>query len=278
MDIKSSIMELIKCIKIESRLIDKMLVALENQNDEQFLFIQETYKNKREKTDSAILSLLQKYSFDDIFSCISSFKSSSCEEYITNESLAEIILDDIFYVYFMSKYDKNTLSYQEEHIKYLLSVYLWDFKNSELTDIQKSKIHKLILTKLGKSSFVRSYFAGDVEFAQNVSTPDESLGKLIADKEALHTYYSLLNKLVKQCNYTEFFEGLDSRDNCVARRKLAELQLAALSVQMNKRDIIYPVLETNVSDYAEDRIANASILATRYSNNEVKKTQKVIKL
>ena len=278
MDIKYLIMDVMKYVKVESRLIDKMLLALENQNDELFLLIQETYKNKKEKTDSVIGVLLQNYSFDEILHNISLLKRSSFENYMIGESLQQIIIDDIFYAYFMSKYDKNSLSYQEEHVKYLLSVYLWELNNQELTDIQKNKIHELILIKLVKSLFIRSFFAGDIEFAQSVSTPNEYYGNLLVDNEALHAYYTRLNGLVTECNCTEFFEGIDSEDNCFSRRKFVELQLAALSVQMKKRDITYPVVESTISDYAEERIVNASNLAHQNNNNEIKQTKKVIKL
>ena len=46
MGIRATVIQAIKCIKMEYKLIDKMLTALENQNEEQFNLIQETYKLK----------------------------------------------------------------------------------------------------------------------------------------------------------------------------------------------------------------------------------------
>lgn len=278
MGIRATVIQAIKCIKMEYKLIDKMLTALENQDEEQFNLIQETYKLKKAKTDYVIGTLLQDFSLDEILASVTSFMGPSFEGYINAEGLGEIIINDFFSARHRMIFDKPTSSHSEEHIKYLLSTYLWDQKNSELTEEQKKGVHRLVLPFFAKSEFVRSYFAGDVETAEICSTPDESFGKLYSDRYALPKYYKLLNNLIKECNITEYFEGLDSEDNCCARRKFVELQLAALSIQMDRRELVYPTLECPISDFAEDRIRNASELVKRINNNETKQMKKVIRL
>lgn len=278
MGIRATVIDAIKCIKMEYKLIDKMLSALENQNEEQFNLIQESYKIKKAKTDYVVGTLLQNFSLEEILDSISSFFGSSFGGVISTGSLGEIVIDDFFDAKHVAIFDKQSPSYNEEHIKYLLSTYLWDQRNSELTKEQKKSVHNVILPFFAKSRFVRSYFAGDTESAEIISTPDNSFGKFYADKHAMSEYYKLLNVIVKGCNTTEYFEGLDTEDNCCARRKFVELQLAALSIQMENRDLVYPVVEGPISDYTEERIANASELVKRIKNNETKTVQKVIKL
>ncbi len=278
MSIRLLVIDAIKCIKLEYKLIDKMLTALENQNEEQYEIIQECYKNKKAKTDYVIGTLLLNFPLDEILKNVSSFIGSSFVGFINTESLGEIIIDDFFDARYAAIFDKQSPSYNEEHIKYLLSTYLWDSRNSGLSEVQKKKVHQLVLPLFAKSGFIRSLFAGDLESAEIVSTPDKSFGKFFADKEAMLRYYKFLNKIIKECDAIEYFEGLDNEDNCSARRKFAELQIAALSTQMESRNLIFPCVECPISDFAEERIANATELVRRIANDETRTVQKVIKL
>ena len=47
---------------------------------------------------------------------------------------------------------------------------------------------------------------------------------------------------------------------------------------MDRRELVYPTLECPISDFAEDRIRNASELVKRINNNETKQMKKVIRL
>lgn len=269
MDMDFLIKEGVRNLKKEAKIIDRMLTFIEDKQVSKFVAYVDYYKKIKVETDDIISSILDNYKVEDIISYIINNLKSDKDELLALLTFAG--LSDCEYVNRVGRelFDKNMDSFAEEHNKVLLSVYLWGIDNEEMSEKEKKELHQFMVLQLTSSQFIRQYFSGEYELAEKTSNPDNSFGEFAANEMALNTYYSLLNKLINDCNTFEMFEGMESKESFNARKKLLKYQLVALCSQIEKRKIEYPCVQVPISDFTTNILESSSLFNEAYKNRKI---------
>ena len=263
----------LKLVAKEKRLVDKMLVADEEENDDLFLLLRDYYKGVKEKTDSVVSELLARYSFEDIANYIDSLIDPTDVKTLDYACLFGFIDYKYLNDFSQKKFKIDSDCFVEEHNKTLYSLYIWYMRNNELPKDFKASLHKFMSLRAADSQFVRLYYEGNNDLAFKISSPDASFYWETYDF-AEKAYYSHLNKLILDSDCCEFFEGLSEPHVVDAKRKLLELELAALCYEMDARKIQFPVAEAPLNDYSLEMLRNASDMYNSFNENKEKRLVK----
>ena len=253
-----------KYLALERKLMDKLLLADEERNVEMFNILSGFFKGLKQKTDYTVGKLMSKYSVDLLNCYLGAKIDAKNVESIGHICLLEHI--DRRYVNGISEelFDINSDVFLEEHVRHLYLVYIWYVQNHELDEDFKKALHNFMVIKLVNSEFMRYYYSGDVETANMLSDPDGMLGYMQAGNIALKSYFEDLDGLVAEANVCEMFDGISEPHVVAAKKKMIELEAAALSIQMNYRKIAYPFVDSPLSDYSVDIMSNASNIHNDY--------------
>ena len=163
-------------------------------------------------------------------------------------------------------------------------MYLWNYENLDINGPAKSILHRMMRTNLFTSNFIRNYYSGDIEKAQNVSDPDSKYGSIIANDMANRLYFDKLNDLTWATFFHESKKPSSAVDSdevnfSLAFRTILELRLATLCTQMQKRDIFYSKINSPINDNVKRIMKYASQLSDDFNNKEKHKCyEKVIYL
>lgn len=253
-----------KSIDDEKTLINRMLEAEEYNDNDVFMMLSSIYKETKSNTDLLVDELLDNYSFEDITTNIRERASEDNEDSLGYLTLYDIIDSKYVYNYSKEKYALNSDCFIEEHNRYLYLLYLWYVQNNKLSEDLKKSLHKFMVLRLCNSQFVRRYYSGEIESAKSYSNPDANLG-IMTNEFSQRNYYSYLNKFINDANCCEIYEGSFEEYVVDAKRTVIELELAALSLQMNNRGIVFPVSESPITDYSRTFLEHAAVIFDKYN-------------
>ena len=279
MEIENLIESSIESIKKENKLMDKMLSFLEDGNISRFEGYCYYFKTLKEKTDELLTTILDKYKVSDISNHVSRFVKSNEEDIMALLTFTGL-LDNIHINSIGEKMDNvRADTFNEEHNKELFSVYLWGINKEKMSKREKEELHDFALVYFSGSQYMRNYFSGYFDFADNISNPDEMYGNVIAFPMAKHSYHSLLNQIVSNSNKLVEFIGSDSSIAVSARRRLFKYQLVAVCRQMEKRELSFSKLDVPISNYSYYLLEEASQSVEEYKEDlKNKPLRKVIYL
>ena len=267
MEMEQLISEALKCLKLERKYIGKMLQSEEENNIPKFEGLKNYYRILKEKTDFLVNQLVDSFSAKEVIESLSSKMDFANEE--TLDELTLISLVDTCFVNKLSDLFYNTRTYTiiEENAKCLYMVYLWSLDNGMIPEEIKASLHRFMQIRLSSSRFIRSYFSGDLEEAENVSNPDKCF-VLMANERILSAYNRLLNKAVNDANCFEMMEDITDENVFLARRKMIELEFVAICAEIQSREIFIPVTENEMSDFAEGIVRSASIISELFNKRD----------
>lgn len=278
MDMEELIEECLKCLRLERKYIGKLLQSEEENNTPKFEGLKNYFRILKERTDILVNQLVDFFPAKEVIESLTSKMNFASEETLDELTLTSLVdscfvnkLSDLFY-------NTRTDAVIEENAKCLYMVYLWSLDNGMIPEEIKTSLHRFMQIRLSSSRFIRSYYSGDIEEAENISNPDKSFG-LLANKRILSAYNSLLNKAVNDANCFEMLEDITDENVFLARRKMIELEFVAICAQIQSRDIIIPVTENEMSDFTEGIVRSASTMSDEFNKRDKGKSlEKIIYL
>ena len=268
----------VRSVKKELRALDKILLEIEKGNYDTLIELNTFFLSAKLKTDSAIESILSSYKYDQLKEEMSKHYNTHTNDVNETLLLATLIDRTVNQRIFDKLLIDDRDSFKEEHIRYLLSVYMEYINNNDIRLGVKRALHNFMLMTFSESQYIRNYFSGNTEEAAKISDPDEILGKLKADLVAEKEYYNKLNSLIRSTNNDEMFEGLIKEDLLEAKKIKTQLEFAALCLQMEDRNIQYPVSAVEMSDYTRDLMLKASQVAKEFQKEDKDGPRRVILL
>lgn len=274
MELKELVDEGVKCIRREKRLIGKMMKYEIDGDSVNFNALKPYYKILKEKTDLVVQELLGNFAIEDTMNEITS-RINFDEDVIHDEvDLAGFVDCAFLNKVGQALFDMDAGCFVEENCRYLYSLYRWCLDNENYNDKVREALYFLMYTRLASSQVIRSYYSGDNENAEKVSSPDAVFGRLSANMYALQAYYCKLNELINESNCHEMFAGLTDFDTFFAREKMLEIEFAAICSQLESRDIEFPNVETPMSDFTIKVLQNASNMYENYKKSSKAKSYK----
>lgn len=244
-------------VKDERLLIDKLIKAEEDEDYITREALKEVYRAIFVDTNCLVDKMLTNYSEEELFTNIMS----------GHDELDDDTFDRTTLCFLLSNRYRDLLKesvFDEENNKYLYAMYLWFIKNTSISDEEKESLHKFVNLRATQSSFLRQYFSGDTRNIEELCVPEKSFG-IMSDLLAQRAYYDLLQNVIKDSNCTEMFEG--DKEYAVAfegRKKLIELEFAAICAEMINRNVCFPLVEEPISDFTRDLLQKSSTLANKF--------------
>ncbi len=258
----------VRSVRKELRTLDKMLIEIEKGNYDPILEMNAFFLSVKTKTDNAIEGIISSYKYEQLQEKIKKYYNTHAND-VNETLLLATLIDRTVNQRIVDKIlvdDRD--SFKEEHIRYLLSVYMKYINSSNMRLGIRRALHNFMLMTFSESQYIRDYFSGNADEADKVSNPDRVFGSLTANLLAEKEYYSKLNSLIKSTNGDEMFEGLIKEDLLEAKKIKTQLEFAALCLQMEERNIKYPVSSIEMSDYTKDLMTKAANLVRSFQTDE----------
>ncbi len=270
--------KVLSSIRKERVLINKIVLSNERDDNLSFAALQEMYKEQFINTNSLVddiadnidLKSLKKMAMEDNRNIEESFDKFTLVK-LVNYKILDKIRNNI-----TTSVDNSV--FDEEHYKYLYSVYMWYVKNHDLSENLKKSLHNFLLLKAVGSNTLRNFFAGNYDKIDELSDPSVKYEN-IPNEIIEECYYLSFNNLLRDLDTSEAYTMYFKDKSLFNSNKLfASLQFTAMSTQMSHKNIIITGTEKPISNYAREVLQDASELASDYAKIKEKSKIKVISL
>jgi hypothetical protein len=195
------------------------------------------------------------------------------------------VLDDITLLGLLNTFHLNRVSnivegadsdtFSNELITQIYDIYLWLVNSNNYSKEFTDLLRLDMINKSINSRAMRKYFAGDYDEAATMSDPltdDE-----FKDRNKLGVVYaSVMIDEIELSNRVEMFDGIMDDVSFETKKKMVELEFAAISVILLRRGIIIPPNTMDYSDFTEKIIENASRLTDEYLKSKADKQSNVL--
>ncbi len=265
-------------LKKERMLIDKIISSNERDDNLSFADLQEMFSTVSSQTDEIIEKLANDLDYGSLKEMILSDIKQDSEETLDKFTLVKLIsykmLDEVSNNF--TTLDNSV--FEEEHFKYLYSVYMWYIKNNELSSVTKKSLHKSMLIKAVGSNALRNFYAGNYDAVNSLGDPEQRCG-IIPDKILSHCYSYLFNDLLNEVGCSAMFNSFfKDKSFFESNKKFLTLRFTALSLQMIDRKVFDLDPDRPLSDFVKDLLSDASLLSEQFKKGERNQNRKVIKL
>ena len=275
---KEKIDELLSFVGRERILITKMTEFDEKKDAAFFDSFQKEFKYVSGKTDKLINDLLDAGLYYDSVDYLSDRIKKFVEE-------KKLVLDEVTLIGLLNNFHLNRVSmvsedaesdaFSNELITQVYDIYLWSVNNKGYSKELVDSLRVDMINKSVNSRAMRKYFAGDYDEAENISNPLND--GVFEDKNKLGVVYaSLMIGEINLSNSFEMYDGIMDELSYESRKKMLEMEFAAISVILLRRGIIIPPNTMDYSDYTEKIIENASCLADEYLKRKEKNLSKLL--
>ena len=275
---KEKIDELLSFVGRERILITKMTEFDEKKDAAFFDSFQKEFKYVSGKTDKLINDLLDAGLYYDSVDYLSDRIKKFVEE-------KKLVLDEVTLIGLLNNFQLNRASmvsedaesdaFSNELITQVYDIYLWSVNNKGYSKELVDALRVDMINKSVNSRAMRKYFAGDYDEAEIISNPLND--GVFEDKNKLGVVYaSLMIGEINLSNSFEMYDGIMDELSYESRKKMLEMEFAAISVILLRRGIIIPPNTMDYSDYTEKIIENASCLADEYLKRKEKNQSKIL--
>lgn len=267
---ENDIENLLSYLRKERILMYKIVESEEKQDNAFFYHGVNLYKEIATCTDNLLKKVISDNSYKNIVEFI--VENYSKNDEIEYDALTLLGLVNTLALNKISNefYCENSDPFSNTVIANLYNMYLWSIKKNNYEKEVVEEMRYDIVNTLVNSMAMREYFKG------NYSVFDEIEFSEKKDKIE-KKFYNALNTKINVSNSIEMFEGISNDVEFNARCEVMKLEFASLASLMEKENIKFPLVFSNISDFTEEIICDASSMLEKYNNNESKK-EKVIKL
>ena len=272
------IKELLSLVRKERIIITKMVESDEREDKYLFNELQKKYKDISNKTDELVSNLILDNKYDEIVIQL----SNKINELVENQENAVdyVTLLGLFNLFYLNETsnrisDSDTDSFSDEFVLQIYDIYIWMMKNSNNTKEFNDSIRSDLVMKLVNSRAIRKYFAGDYDEATLIADPlkDDDFN----DRNRLGTVYaSLMIEQINLSNKFEMYEGIFDELSFESRKKLLEVEFAAISSILARRGFLIPPNTMEYSNFTEKVIENASVIVNGYKNRTQVEKEKIL--
>ena len=275
------IKELLSLLRKERIIINKLVESDEREDKLLFNSLQEMYKDISKEVDNKINYLLDNKTYDETFKQVSLKLDKMLNRNLDAADCITLLgLINSTYTNRVSNKVANGDSdiFANELVTQVYDIYLWLIKNNDYSKEFTNSLRIDVVNKLVNSRSMRKYFAGDYETAMDISNPmnDEEL----RDRNKMGIVYaSFMLGQIKLSNSFEMYDGVLDEVSFESRKKMLEIEFAAISSIMMKKAILIPPNTMDYSDFTESVIENASDLLNQYNDKKTKEdVKKLIKI
>ena len=266
------IKKLLSLVRKERIMITKMVEADEKDNALLFNELQEPYKECSMKTDELLQQMIDDDMYDESIDYLSVIIDKKVDQ---QENVTDYVsLLGLLNIYHSNEESQSMVNsdsdvFSNEFIMQIYEIYLWYMKNNNYEKEFITSIREDIVSKLVNSRSMRCYFAGNYEDAAILADPLNDFN----DRDRLGTVYaSLMMGQISLSNKFEVYDGIFDPTSFESRKKLLEIEFAAISTILLRRGFLIPPNTMDYSDFTEQVIANASELVDKY-NKRIKNEQ-----
>lgn len=273
---EKKIEQLLPLIKKERVLITKMVEADEREDILLFNALQKMYKSFSLEVDELINNNIDKENYDKAVELLSQKINGAIDQQEDSTDLVTLLgLFNTFYLNSISTSLSNVNSdvFSNELNMQIYDIYMWLMKENEYPKEFKDAIRGDLINKLVNSASMRKYFSGDYEEAEDLA----NTLSYYDDRNKMGTIYaSLMIGQIDLSNKFEMYDGMMDDLSFNSRKKMLEIEFAAISVLLSKRKFLIPPYTMDYSDFTEKVIMDASKLVDQYNNKKTKEVEKNI--
>ena len=273
---KNKVKKVVSLLRKERILITKMVESDERNDKMLFYALQEKYKDISLQVDELVKNLVEEEGYDNSIEYISSVINTAIDEKNSAEDNVTLLgLVNSYYLNAISNKVEKTDSdvFSNEFVLQIYNIYLWMVNDLNMQKELADSMRTDLVIKLVNSRAARCYFRGDYEKAIEISDPnyDDSYD----DRNRMGTVYaSMMISQINLSNKVEMYDGIFDEVSFESRKKLLEVEFAALSTILMKRGFLIPPNSIEYSDFTEKVIRNASDLTNRFLNRNFKENGK----
>ena len=275
---EEKIKKMLSLLRKERIIINKMVEADEKDDKMLFYTLQKPYKEISINTDNLVNELLDKKMYNSSVD----YLSNKIKELIDKKENTQ---DYITLIGFINSFNLNRISndvsnsdsdvFSNEFVMQVYDIYLWLIKENTTSKEFNNSLRLDILMKLVNSRAIRKYFSGDYEEASEIANPLKNDD--YKDRNKLGTIYaSLLLAQIELSNKFEMYDGIIDEESFKSRKKMLEIEFAAISMILMKRGFLIPPNSMDYSNFTEEVLENASNLVNEYIKRKPKEQNKIL--
>lgn len=275
---EDKIKEIMLLVKKERVLITKLVESDEREDILQFNTLQKMYKEVSIKTDELINDIIKNNEYDKYVEKLSAIINESDE---SSKELKDYVtflgLINSAYINEMSNNLGNVDAdiFSNEYNMQIYDIYLWLIKDNNFEKGFKNSLRDDLVMKLVNSRALRHYFRGDYETASIISDP--LYNDDYNDRNRLGiAYASLMMGQISISDKLEMYEDILDKESFESRKKMLEIEFAAVASILTKRNILIPPNAMDYSDFTENVIIKSSELLDKYNNKKEKEQTKIL--
>lgn len=275
---EKNIKELLSLLKRERVLITKMVDADEREDKLLFNSLQSIYKDTSLKVDELLKELIKDDTYNNSIELLSIKINDAVDNQKTVDDLVTLLgLVNTFYMNRMSNEMVNCDSdvFSNELNTQIYDIYLWLISNNDYTKEFKDAIRIDLVNKLVNSRSMRKYFAGFYEEAAKIADPIIEEDKKDRNRLGMN-YASMMMAQIGLSNKFEMYEGELDEVSFDSRRKMLEIEFAAISKILERRGFLIPPNTMDYSDFTEQVMRDASKLYNEYHEKKKKEQTKIL--
>lgn len=275
---KNKVKKVVSLLRKERILITKMVESDERNDKMLFYALQEKYKDISLQVDELVKNLVEEEGYDNSIEYISSVINTAIDEKNSAEDNVTLLgLVNSYYLNAVSNKVENTDSdvFSNEYVLQIYNIYLWMVNDLNMQKELADSMRTDLVIKLVNSRAARCYFRGDYEKAIEISDPNYDYN--YDDRNRMGTVYaSMMISQINLSNKIEMYDGIFDEISFESRKKLLEVEFAALSTILMKRGFLIPPNSIEYSDFTEKVIRNASKLVNKYKERKPKEKEKLL--
>lgn len=275
---ENKIKKSVSLLKKERVLITKMIEADEREDSYLFYSLQPIYKKFSVEVDKLINELSEEDIYDEVVESI----TMKIDEVVNKQERADdlITLLGLVNTFYLNKMSQKVTNFDSDATSNELNmqvydIYVWLVKNSNFSKDYNDSLRTDLINKVVNSRSMRKYFAGDYEEAMEITNPIKGEGSLDVNQMGM-IFASMMLSQIALSDRFEMFEGELDDLSYASRKKMLEIEFAALSTLLTKKGYLIPPNTMDYSDFTEQVMRDASKLYNEYHEKKKKEQTKIL--